>query len=103
MDLKDATKRMIDLSTSHLTKRDDELMPWTKGPGLPRVTSHDYGYIVFVCSEGVTAQIAAMRDAGYSAEFQAIYRDAAQMGGDVMLINFDSAADQVEGLPTFEW
>lgn len=43
------------------------------------------------------------RQEGFPDAFLAIYQQAAALGGDVMLIDFDQDADAVEGLPTFDW
>jgi hypothetical protein len=101
-------KRMLDLSTSHMTKGDAELMSDRHGHdcgSLPRIVQHAYGFIVFVCSEpdNLVAAVAAMVDAGFSVALMAIYEAAATQGGDVMLINFDQDADVLEGLRTFDW
>ena len=44
-------KRMLDLSTSHMTKGDAELMSDRHGHycgSLPRIVQHAHGFIVFV-------------------------------------------------------
>lgn len=104
IDLASATKRMIDLSTSHMTKGDSQLMLRAEHSqtGLPRIVSHEYGWIVFVSSDASSEYAKAMELFGFSPDFVRIYMAAASVGGDVMLINFDSDAPVVEGLPTFD-
>jgi hypothetical protein len=105
INLAPAVKRMIDLSTSHLTEEDTDLMRLAINTSidLPRITPHRYGWIIFVSSDFSTEQAEAMKTFGFSDAMIAIYTAAAAMGGDVMILNFDSDADQVEGLPTFNW
>jgi len=80
-------KRMLDLSTSHMTKGDAELMSDRHGHycgSLPRIVQHAHE--------------------GFSVDLRAIYRAAALQGDrEVRLINFDQDADVLEGLPTFDW
>jgi hypothetical protein len=101
-------KRMLDLSTSHMTKDDAELMSDRHGHdcgSLPRIVQHAHGFIVFVCSdtESRWRALVSMEEGGFSNALRAIYQDAAALGSDLMLINFDQDADVLEGLPTFDW
>jgi hypothetical protein len=101
-DISAAFKRMLDLSTSHLAK--DDISKFRYAPGVPRITEHEYGLIVFVTSEpdAVRSYLIAMNEAGISQAAIAIYMHASA-NSDVMLINFDAAGDVIEGLPTFDW
>jgi hypothetical protein len=98
-----AIKLMLDLSTAHMTAEDnqrcseraDEILG-----GYPRIVEHAYGYIVFVSTEDVAANL---REEGFSEAFVDIYSRAAASDPAIMLINFDSDADVIEGLETFDW
>jgi hypothetical protein len=98
-----ASKRMIDLSTAHITNRDIRLFG-VIGSMRPRAVAHEYGLIVFVCSdeEHVAECVDNMRQVGASDAFINIYKMATRTGGDCMLINFDQDGDLIEGLPTFD-
>jgi hypothetical protein len=100
--LKNATKRMIDLSTGHMTSTDAQILAEYRG-SPPRTMPHSHGFIVFVCSDDVGFQLKTLTERGHSPEFRNIYEMAAGMGGDVMLINFDADAALIEGLPAFDW
>lgn len=95
---------MIDLSTSHMTRQDDEILSHHADTisRLPRVSSHQHGYIVFVCSDNVAYQIETLRVRGHSDAFIKIY-EAAATDGDCMLVNFDPDGEMVEGLEAFDW
>ncbi len=99
-----ATKRMIDLSTSHISHEDFRLFGAVRGL-TPRTVPHEYGLVVFVASDSRYVQDAVdcMRGVGISKEFIAIYKAAADLGDDVMIINFDRDGDVIDGLPTFNW
>src|SRR4051812_41208253 len=62
-----ASKRMIDLSTAHITNRDIRLFG-VIGSMRPRAVAHEYGLIVFVCSdeEHVAECVDNMRQVGAS-------------------------------------
>ena len=99
---------MIDLSTQHVTHEDTvrlDIMAEYGGclPGMPRAAKHDYGWFIFMSADDVEEKIAAMKAIGASDALVAIYVAAANLGGDLMVINFDSSADTVEGIPTFDW
>lgn len=70
---------------------------------MPRSIPHAHGTILFVNSDGADDAAHALRERGHTEALIKIYVQAARMGGDIMLINFDQDADMVEGLPTFEW
>lgn len=102
-----AIKQMLDLSTAHITAEDNrrcserDIDDSYSFGSLPRIVGHAYGYIVFV-TEGPDA-IDNLRAEGFSEAFVGIYSRAAASENTIMLINFDSDADTVEGLATFDW
>lgn len=96
-----AIRQMVDMSTAHLTRNDTELLKRTVDP-IVRVTSHEYGWIIFVSADELTERIARLKAEGFSAGFVAIYQHAAERA-DVMLINFDGAAGRYAGYPTHNW
>jgi hypothetical protein len=103
-----AVKRIVELATSHITQEDSILLDrvcdgyqeWV----LARIERHEYGWFVFVCSEPafLIDAIASLRRAGFSNEFVNIF-ELASAEPDVVLINFDSDGQEVEGLPMFDW
>jgi hypothetical protein len=106
-----AIKRLIDLSTSHMTAKDatlcDELDIFGSSPeeNLPRIIEHNYGYIIFVTSDPETMQtyLDGLRQAGFSEAFVDIYHRAATSENTIMMINFDRDAAPIDELPSFDW
>lgn len=105
---KGIVKKMLDLSTAHMSPQDMELVERYAGAGrvvsLPRLYPHTYGAFLFTCSDpySVECAVKALREAGFSEAFIRIY----EMGcsdGEIVAINFDGDADQFEGLEVFEW
>jgi hypothetical protein len=104
LNLSEATKRMLDLSTAHLTQQDAKALEAGEILG-PRIVSHRHGWVVYVTSDpdAVRAAVGLMRQTGASEAFIKIYESACKMGGDYMLINFDQDAETLDGLETFDW
>jgi hypothetical protein len=101
----DAIKLMVDLSTAHITIRDNGLLyglAHTDNAPLLRVIVHHYGFIVF--TKGPDPQLtASLGEMGFSDAFIDLYDRAAGSIPPVLLLNFDCDGETVEGLPTFDW
>lgn len=93
---------MIDISSSHLTARDSELLTHVVKQPI-RITSHEHGWIVFINPADLGAKGNALRAYGYSRTFVAVYMAAASMDKAPILINFESDGAINPEFPTFEW
>mgnify|MGYP001601676059 FL=1 len=107
-----AIHKMLDCSTAHITRHDNELFTEHARVAefnssvhdfLPvRMSPHEHGYIVFVSDkEGHADRLRAISDAGLSDAFVGLYDFAVKH--DCFLINLDSDGDVIEGLPTHDW
>lgn len=92
------TYRYLDASTAHLTER--EMKTITEAP--PRVIEHEHGAWVYVGRDDLDDQVADGDWEGFP-NLLAIVRHAASLGDDVFWINLDADAEEVEGLPSFDW
>lgn len=93
---------MVDISSSHLTVRDTELLTHVVKQPL-RVTKHEYGWIIFINADSLGEKGNALRAYGYSRTFIAIYMAAATMDKSPILINFDGSGAVNPEFPTFDW
>jgi hypothetical protein len=100
----------LDASTAHITQDDDtRLRAWaalepedSKGSAPSRTIGHAYGYFVHVAlDETAEEHDSDAREAGMSDGFFALMKYARQHG--CCWINLDRDADQIDGLPTFNW
>lgn len=98
----------LDVSTSHITERDGELLTrigMEANTALPLfVSNHPYGHWVDVhpdIKDQPDAYFQALNAAGFSQEFCDILRAADEI--DCIVINFDADGLIYEGLPQFEW
>jgi hypothetical protein len=102
-DLGPATKKMLDLCSSHITHADMEILQDRPCHVIPRTVPHAYGAIMFVCADEIPEQLAKLRTRGYSDAFVALFELVCQQDDGWMLINFDADAPQTAGLPVFDW
>ena len=113
--MKPGIQTFLDVSISHLTPSDVELLQDHKDlleDGIASlagtsVMHYDNGCIISTMSlvrdnpiEVIDAKIAAMKSDGFSDEFIALAQYGAAEGG--LLLRFDSDAPVLEAFPTFE-
>lgn len=105
------------LSTKYITPTDGTLLDVQESErfsNLPRVETHEYGWLVFVSSEPEVryGHAEAMRNnpAGFSDDgpsvrmsdaFVRLYLEAGMQGFHI--IDLDRDGEEVDGLPEFEW
>lgn len=99
------TKFVIaDISNSHITKRDGELLTAEYIPFLLAEVVGDTGSILFVPEPKVSSagECATMfRELGYSEAFIALSLELQKQG--IPYVRFDADGGFVEGAPVFEW
>lgn len=99
------TKFVIaDISNSHITKRDGELMTAEYIPFLLADVVGDTGSILFVPEPKVTSAeecATTFRDLGYSEAFIALFLELQKQG--IPYVRFDADGSFVKGAPVFEW
>jgi hypothetical protein len=95
-------RRMIELSTKHLTQEDQHLIRSTYAHAYPRIVLHQCGAIVFLeRREFSDDQVRLLKLHGFSDPFIAIFRHATTTTADVRLINFTTEAEPLSHLPVF--
>ena len=101
-DLRNALWNALDLSTSHITERDMDLLnrSWDE---FPRTARHAHGAVLFVSGEALEEAERTLRERQHSEALIQIYRMAASLGSRLLLINFDQDAATFAGLPTYDW
>lgn len=100
-----AIQRALDLSTAHLTPRDMSLMTDAcdlyeedeVGRFPVRITSHQYGWVLFLPDDENKPENMAFRDKGFSENLICVLEYAYKH--KCMFINFDQDADAIPGLP----
>jgi hypothetical protein len=109
----DGVHPLLDVSTAHITRRDDEILrgwwaalePVHAPRAAPyRTIAHAYGYFVHVRLDGPEDRAeyeAEAREAGISEAFMALQAYARSHG--CWWINLDRDADTIEALPTHDW
>lgn len=100
-----AVGKMMDVSTKHITRKDDELLDddcEVRGP-VPVIAfrKDDIGYFVHVPHDDVEESEQDMRQAGYSEEFIGLVRIARGDGASMLCLAADSTPS--EKLPSFDW
>lgn len=94
-------RQVWDLSTAHVTEKDNDHLEFGF-PSLPfRVAPHEYGWVIFLREDFPDSDADKLLEMGFSGAFVAILRAANNRG--FLLINFDRDADVDENLPTFTW
>jgi hypothetical protein len=93
----------LDLSTAHITLRDNELLGSVPNDVLPvTVTDNGYGYFVRFSEDVPLDDIAEQsRAIGLSDDFIGVLRYAKD--NRCFLVNLDADAEQVDGLPVHFW
>ena len=101
-DLRNALWNALDLSTSHITEWDMDLLnrSWDE---FPRTARHAHGAVLFVSGEAMEEAERTLRERQHSEALIQIYRMAASLGSRLLLINFDQDAATFAGLPTYDW
>ena len=91
----------LDLSTAHITNNDMELFGYFDDPRIEhnfplRVSSHTYGWMVFLPDAGNRPSSDALQNAGLSTVFCAVIDRAYTLG--CQFVNFDRDAEIDPGL-----
>lgn len=91
---KPTVRKVLDVSTGHIpgAVRDGLLDNTAEAWGTLRVVDHEYGYVVFLPSKGVDADVPDW--------LKTIFKAA--MKKNALLINFDADADLVDGWEEYE-
>lgn len=94
---------MVDASTGHLSEWDKALLTersiQERHDRFPRVTSHAYGWILFISGddEGQAAELIEAQHLGASPGLLALIAHAHR--ADAYVINLDADADPIPGCP----
>jgi len=100
-------ERILVLSTGHMTKLDAEMLTdlsnTNYGPPLPRIFSHQLGWILCIPMEleNYTKCLKALKAYGFNEAFIRAVALAARLG--CSFLNFDQDGLQVDELPLHEW
>ena len=107
-------RKILDLSTAHITNDDSAILDSYADSGADRITKYpsqalvvyphaEYGYLVSCSQSGCELRdtLQNMSVAGFSKEFIAIFEAAATQGMAYILLDRD--APQCEELPVFDW
>lgn len=90
--------KVLDVSTSHITDKDDKLLAGSDFPGC--AISYAYGYSVIVLKAQPDI-VESYRRYGMSEEFCRVYTWAEKL--DVAEVRFDRDGTVYEDLPEFDW
>jgi len=102
------TEKMTVLSTKYLSVTDRDRLKYlaeahTTPSHLPRMETHEYGWLVFVNSDKDSHRYedAGLYKGGFTEAFRLIFREAHDQG--IHVINFDQDGEECDGLQEFEW
>lgn len=96
------TQKILDISTGHLTKKDNDLLKDEDSMNNP-ISSYkfEYGYFVHVSEDSMEELTPIIKSAGYSDEFLIILSKAKEL--KCSYIKFDSDGFLYTDLNSFDW
>jgi hypothetical protein len=103
MKMEEGVCKYIDVSTGHITERDDKLFMGDSYDLGSAIIATGYGYFVYICGDRASfaANLKDMKQAGYSAAARRVLSRAHRAGCD--WVKFDRDAIMYEDLPRFDW